>query len=252
MEAVADELACAAGLVCGKLARTPACIIRGFAYRPARGTARDLIRPAQRFVSLRYLVAPRLAGRGMGRMPPAAADAGAHQRQLQCKEALWTEHGSSGKPVLSDPELENFPSLDWSQAIARASSPVAKALRAGHDDPGRQRALPRAMPASRECRRRRSARPAGRRRFAAPRTRRQPRHLRRESQHQFHQHLFRGLQVLRLQPRPARIRHLLPTVSNKSRKKPSRPGKWVRPKSASRADFPTACLRSTIATFCAP
>jgi coenzyme F420-0:L-glutamate ligase/coenzyme F420-1:gamma-L-glutamate ligase len=45
-EAVADELACAAGLVCGKLARTPACIIRGYRYRPARGTARDLIRSA--------------------------------------------------------------------------------------------------------------------------------------------------------------------------------------------------------------
>jgi coenzyme F420-0:L-glutamate ligase / coenzyme F420-1:gamma-L-glutamate ligase len=46
IEAVADELACAAGLVCGKLARAPACIIRGFAYRLARGRARDLIRPA--------------------------------------------------------------------------------------------------------------------------------------------------------------------------------------------------------------
>jgi coenzyme F420-0:L-glutamate ligase/coenzyme F420-1:gamma-L-glutamate ligase len=46
IEAVADELACAAGLVCGKLARTPACIVRGFKYRRARGRARDLIRPA--------------------------------------------------------------------------------------------------------------------------------------------------------------------------------------------------------------
>ncbi len=46
IEAVADELACAAGLVCGKLARTPASIIRGFRYRPGRGRARDLIRPA--------------------------------------------------------------------------------------------------------------------------------------------------------------------------------------------------------------
>jgi coenzyme F420-0:L-glutamate ligase/coenzyme F420-1:gamma-L-glutamate ligase len=46
IEAVADELACAAGLVCGKLARTPACIIRGFRYQPGRGRARDLIRPA--------------------------------------------------------------------------------------------------------------------------------------------------------------------------------------------------------------
>ena len=46
VDADADQLACAAGLVCGKLARTPACIIRGFAYQPGRGTARDLIRPA--------------------------------------------------------------------------------------------------------------------------------------------------------------------------------------------------------------
>lgn len=46
IEAVADELACAAGLVCGKLARIPMCIIRGFRYQPARGSARELIRPA--------------------------------------------------------------------------------------------------------------------------------------------------------------------------------------------------------------
>ncbi|MBZ5574403.1 MAG: coenzyme F420-0:L-glutamate ligase [Acidobacteriia bacterium] len=46
IEAVADELACAAGLVCGKLARTPVCIVRGFRYRRGRGSARDLIRPA--------------------------------------------------------------------------------------------------------------------------------------------------------------------------------------------------------------
>jgi coenzyme F420-0:L-glutamate ligase/coenzyme F420-1:gamma-L-glutamate ligase len=46
IEAVADELACAAGLVCGKLARTPACIIRGFHYQPGRGGAKELIRPA--------------------------------------------------------------------------------------------------------------------------------------------------------------------------------------------------------------
>src|SRR2546425_9461542 len=46
VDAVADELACAAGLVCGKLARTPACIIRGFKYRAGRGSASELIRPA--------------------------------------------------------------------------------------------------------------------------------------------------------------------------------------------------------------
>jgi coenzyme F420-0:L-glutamate ligase/coenzyme F420-1:gamma-L-glutamate ligase len=46
LEAVADELAGAAGLVCGKLNRTPACIIRGFPYEPAVGRARGLLRPA--------------------------------------------------------------------------------------------------------------------------------------------------------------------------------------------------------------
>jgi coenzyme F420-0:L-glutamate ligase/coenzyme F420-1:gamma-L-glutamate ligase len=46
LEGIADELACAAALVCGKLNRTPACIIRGFPYEPARGSARDLLRPA--------------------------------------------------------------------------------------------------------------------------------------------------------------------------------------------------------------
>lgn len=46
VEAIADELACAAGLVCGKLNRTPACLIRGFAYTAARGRARELLRPA--------------------------------------------------------------------------------------------------------------------------------------------------------------------------------------------------------------
>jgi coenzyme F420-0:L-glutamate ligase/coenzyme F420-1:gamma-L-glutamate ligase len=46
LDAVADELACAAGLVSGKLARAPFVIIRGFRYQPAPGSARDLIRPA--------------------------------------------------------------------------------------------------------------------------------------------------------------------------------------------------------------
>lgn len=46
VEAVADELACAAGLVCGKLKRIPACLVRGFRYEPAAGSTRDLLRPA--------------------------------------------------------------------------------------------------------------------------------------------------------------------------------------------------------------
>ncbi|HXU17444.1 MAG TPA: coenzyme F420-0:L-glutamate ligase [Terriglobales bacterium] len=43
-EAVADELACAAGLVCGKLNGVPVCIVRGFRYEPGRGKARELQR----------------------------------------------------------------------------------------------------------------------------------------------------------------------------------------------------------------
>ncbi len=46
VEAVADELACAAGLVCGKLNRAPACIVRGFRYERGTGQAQDLLRPA--------------------------------------------------------------------------------------------------------------------------------------------------------------------------------------------------------------
>jgi coenzyme F420-0:L-glutamate ligase/coenzyme F420-1:gamma-L-glutamate ligase len=46
VDALADELACAAGLVCGKLSGVPAAIIRGFAYRRGPGRARELIRPA--------------------------------------------------------------------------------------------------------------------------------------------------------------------------------------------------------------
>jgi len=47
-EAVADELACVAGLVCGKDARVPACIIRGYRYRRRNGSARQMVRPADK------------------------------------------------------------------------------------------------------------------------------------------------------------------------------------------------------------
>jgi len=47
IDAVADELACAAGLVCGKLERIPACIIRGYSYRRGNGRASELIRPVR-------------------------------------------------------------------------------------------------------------------------------------------------------------------------------------------------------------
>jgi coenzyme F420-0:L-glutamate ligase / coenzyme F420-1:gamma-L-glutamate ligase len=44
VEAVADELACAAGLACGKLNRAPACIVRGFRYELGLGGVKDLLR----------------------------------------------------------------------------------------------------------------------------------------------------------------------------------------------------------------
>jgi coenzyme F420-0:L-glutamate ligase/coenzyme F420-1:gamma-L-glutamate ligase len=47
-EAVADELAAVAGLVCGKDSRIPACIIRGYSYRSGNGNAQQLLRPAER------------------------------------------------------------------------------------------------------------------------------------------------------------------------------------------------------------
>lgn len=47
VEAVADELACAAGLVCGKLNRAPACLVRGFQYQAGAGGIRELLRPPE-------------------------------------------------------------------------------------------------------------------------------------------------------------------------------------------------------------
>jgi len=47
VEAVADELAGAAGLVCGKLNRTPACIVRGFAFASGNNGFRELLRPRE-------------------------------------------------------------------------------------------------------------------------------------------------------------------------------------------------------------
>jgi coenzyme F420-0:L-glutamate ligase/coenzyme F420-1:gamma-L-glutamate ligase len=46
--AVADELAAAAELVMEKLSRVPVAIVRGFEYRAAEGSARELIRPEER------------------------------------------------------------------------------------------------------------------------------------------------------------------------------------------------------------
>jgi coenzyme F420-0:L-glutamate ligase/coenzyme F420-1:gamma-L-glutamate ligase len=46
--AVADELAAAAEPVMGKLSRIPVAIIRGFAFEPAPGSAKELIRPPER------------------------------------------------------------------------------------------------------------------------------------------------------------------------------------------------------------
>jgi coenzyme F420-0:L-glutamate ligase / coenzyme F420-1:gamma-L-glutamate ligase len=45
--AIADELACAAGLLMEKAGGIPAVLIRGYAYKPAAGNAKILIRPAE-------------------------------------------------------------------------------------------------------------------------------------------------------------------------------------------------------------
>lgn len=47
VEAIADEIACAAGLVCGKLNRTPACLVRGFEFSRGRGGVTELLRPPE-------------------------------------------------------------------------------------------------------------------------------------------------------------------------------------------------------------
>lgn len=47
-EAIADELACVAGLLCEKNKQIPACIIRGYPYPRGNGSARQLVRPAER------------------------------------------------------------------------------------------------------------------------------------------------------------------------------------------------------------
>src|SRR5437764_1223284 len=46
--AVADELAAAADLVMGKLERVPAVLVRGYEGERGEGSARELIRPAER------------------------------------------------------------------------------------------------------------------------------------------------------------------------------------------------------------
>ncbi len=46
--AIADELAAAAELAHGKLDRVPVAIVRGYAYPPGPGTARDLIRDPEK------------------------------------------------------------------------------------------------------------------------------------------------------------------------------------------------------------
>ncbi len=46
--AVADELACAAELVMGKVDARPLAVVRGYPYQPADGTMRDLLLPPER------------------------------------------------------------------------------------------------------------------------------------------------------------------------------------------------------------
>lgn len=48
VQAVADEVAAASGLVSGKLNRVPVVLVRGLPYEASAGSARDLIRPPER------------------------------------------------------------------------------------------------------------------------------------------------------------------------------------------------------------
>jgi len=48
LEAVADELACMAGLACGKLSQSPACILRGFGYERGHDDAASMVRAKKR------------------------------------------------------------------------------------------------------------------------------------------------------------------------------------------------------------
>ena len=138
VEAVADELACAAGLVCGKLNRTPACIVRGYTYEPAAGTVKDLLRPARRPISsdssnsqLRLAILPSAEG-------PSACIIG-----FPSHGTVLLSYGSWSVPLLprarrrytvltendavrelTSTELSSFPSLDWLDiATARCSIP---------------------------------------------------------------------------------------------------------------------------------
>ena len=45
--AIADEIACAAGLLMEKASSTPAILVRGYEYEPFEGNAKVLIRPAE-------------------------------------------------------------------------------------------------------------------------------------------------------------------------------------------------------------
>ncbi len=94
-EAVADELACAAGLVCGKLARTPACLVRGFAYPPGPGSAKDLIRPA---------ASDLVRGYSLG------------------------EGGMKMASEFTSTELETFSSLEWCEVAPTLNTDVRTAL----------------------------------------------------------------------------------------------------------------------------
>jgi len=147
-------------------------------------------------------------------------------------------------------ELEDFPKLDCSMCSGLTPS-VRASLERILESQNASAISARGSLRSGERRWRRPAWLAGCCKPSASRTVRQTRNLCRQSQHQFHQHLFRGLQVLRLQPRPAANLTLISCSPNKSRKKPSKRGNSAPPRFAFRADCRTACLLFTIATFCA-
>ncbi len=109
---------------------------------------------------------------------------------------------------LSTSELENFPALDWSDVAPRVTPELRSSLERiletqNGDAISQEEACALAHAEGDDLLGLLAAANLLRAELC-----RQPRHLRRESQHQFHQHLFCGMQVLRLQPRPARVRHI--------------------------------------------
>ena len=112
--------------------------------------------------------------------------------------------------------------------------------------PGRPQRRPGAGPDDRRGRAAGAGLPPGRR--PAPGHRRRRRHLRRQPQHQLHQHLLRRLPVLRVRPAQDRRRRVLALPRPGRRPGARRPGSSAPPRSACRAGSTRSCRRRPTST----